>query len=451
MFTVSGFNSGLDVNAMVSSLVQAERAPKESQITRSRNAYNVELTALGSIQGAIDTFQSAVAKLNSTDSFQARTTTLSDADAMTVIAGSASVKGTYQLQVNALASSHSIVTDTFQDADTFGAGSLQVNLGSESFNITLDSSNNTLTGIKDAINSASDNPGVQATIINDGSGKRLLLTSNKSGAANSVSVDSSALTLGGSDKALTTGISELSPARDAEIVLGEGAGQIIIKSADNSFENLIDGVTIDVKKVTSGSVTLQIAENPSVAEDAIKEFVDAYNALINKVNELSLYQPGQDAAALVGDATVRSLQSQLRRIISDNPGTGDIKMLADLGIKTQSDGTLSISSSQLSDTVNNNFSELSSFFSGGSGIAGKLENLLDAYNKSDGIFKDRMDTLNKNLTKLDDERSALNARMETFEQFLRNRFLAMETLVGQLNATSQYLTNNLAGLNNNNN
>ncbi|KEQ16339.1 flagellar filament capping protein FliD [Endozoicomonas numazuensis] len=451
MFSVSGFNSGLDVNAMVTTLVQAERAPKESQITRSRNAYSVELTALGSIQSAIDTFQKAVAKLNNADSFQARTTTLSDADAMSVTAGSASVKGTYKLQVNSLASNHSLATGTFQDTDTFGTGSLTVNLGGDSFNITLDNSNNTLAGIKDAINSASDNPGVQATMINDGSGKRLLLTSNKSGAANSVSVDGSALTVGGSDKSLTTGISELSPARNAEIVLGEGAGQITISSSENRFENLIDGVTIDVKQVTSDPVTLEIAEKPSAAEDAIKEFVDAYNALINKINELSLYQPGQDAAALVGDATIRSMQSQVRRIISDNPGAGNVKMLADLGIKTQSDGTLSIASSQLTEAVNSHFGELAAFFTGDSGMAGKLNNLLDAYDKSDGIFKDRMDTLNQNLKKLDEDRLALDVRMETFESYLRDRFLAMETLVGQLNATSQYLTNNLAGLNNGSN
>jgi flagellar hook-associated protein 2 len=448
MFTAGGINSGLDVNAMVSSLVQAERAPKESQITRSRNAYNVQLTALGSIQSAIDAFQSAVTKLNKPESFQVRTANVSDSDAMTVTAGSSSVKGSYKLQVNSLASSHSIATDSFQDSDTFGTGNLKVNVGAEDFTITLDSSNNTLTGIRDAINSASDNAGVQATIINDGTGKRLLLTSSKSGADYTVSLDSS-LAIGAGDK--TTNFTELSPARDAEIVLGEGAGQITIKSSDNQFENLIDGVTIDVKKVTSGAVTLDITENTSASEESIKEFVDAYNALINKVNELSLYKPGQDAAALVGDATARSLQSQLRRIISDNPGTGNMKMLADMGIKTQSDGTLAITDSKLTDAVKNNFSELSGFFTGDSGMAGKLDSMLNAYDKSDGIFKDRIDTLNKNLKTLETETLALNARMETFEQYLRGRFLAMDQLVGQLNATSQYLTNNLSAVNNNRN
>lgn len=447
MFSAGGINSGLDVNAMVNSLVAAERAPKESQITRSRNAYNVELSALGSIQSAIDEFSKAVEALNKPESFQARTVKLSDTDAFNVTAGSASVTGSYKIKVNALASNHSISTASFQDADTFGTGNLTINLGAKNFTVALTSSNNTLTGIRDAINNASDNPGVQATIVNDGSGKRLLLTSKDSGAANTISLNSS-LTVGGSDKDIISGQVELSPAADAEIVLGEGAGQITIKSADNTFEDLIDGVTLEVKKVTASSVSVDISQKPEAAEDVIKSFVDAYNKLIGKVNELTLYKPGQDAAALVGDATMRAMQSQLRRIIGDNPGAGKITMLADMGIKTQPDGTLLISSTKLTEAVKNNFSELESFFTGATGMAGKLDTLLNTYDAKDGLLKSRMDSINKSLSKLTDEEEALNVRMESLQERLKKQFLAMDALVGKLNATSTFLTNSLLNVNN---
>lgn len=452
MFSIGGLNSGLDVNTLVDTIVASEIAPRESQISRGRNNFTVELSALGLLQGAVNDFSAAVDNLNRAQTFEKRTVSISDETVLSATAGSSASSGSYRVKVNAVAGNHSIASDSYSDSDTFGTGELTLKLGAtDSFTLSLDSSNNTLEGLKEAINAAADNPGINATIINDGNGKRLLLTSEKSGSDFSITLDTSNLTLDAADQNISDNISELTAAANAEIVLGEGSGQIQVQSSTNTFEDLIEGVSLTVKETSDDYITIETRRDTSSAENAILSFVDAYNALINQINDLSLYREGLEPGALVGDATVRTMQSQIRSVIGSSLDTGNIRMLADLGISTEKDGRLAVDSSALSEAVSDHFSELPDFFAGDEGVMARLETVLDGYNSSNGIIRSRMDSLNDNLRELDQDSVDLEIRAEQVRTYWTERFLAMDQLIGQLNQTSQYLTNNLINLNNDDN
>ncbi|WP_263080859.1 flagellar filament capping protein FliD [Endozoicomonas sp. Mp262] len=451
MFSISGVNSGLDVNALVDAIVAAERAPVENRLQRAEQDYTVELSALGQLQGAINGFSTAVDNLNQSDTFDTRKTSVTDSSVFTATATSSAAFGSYRIRVDQLASNHSIATAAFSDTDTFGTGNLVLDLGSDSMTLALDSNNNTLSGIRDAINAASDNPGINATLLNDGGNTRLLLTSEKTGLANTITLDTAGLTLGGGDSDIGTGTVELNAAQDATVVVGEGAGQLTITHSDNSIEDLIEGVTINLQSVNANFQTITIAEDINATKTKIESFVSAYNSLISDINALTLYQEGVDPGALIGDATVRSIQSQLRNAIGSTYSAGNISILSDFGITTsETDGTLSIDSATLNTTITDNYDNLSTFFTGSNAMAGTMAGILDTYDSSTGVIKTRMSSLETRIRDLEDDKADLDIRIANQRYYWEQQFLAMETLVGQYNSAGQYLSSILTNNNRNN-
>ena len=197
---------------------------------------------------------------------------------------------------------------------------------------------------------------------------------------------------------------------------------------------------------------MNVSLNTSASENAVKGFVAAYNELMNTVNGLTQFSEEQGGAALTGDATVRSLVSSLRTTLSDGIDVdGKTLRLADFGIQTTTNGTLEIDNSELSEAVSDNFSSLQGFFGGTStgtvGLSGKLTNILDRYDASNGIVKERMDRLDSGLRDLQRELEDLDARMEQVQQYWQDRFIVMEQTLSQFNSTSSWLTNNLESLN----
>ena len=454
MLQLSGLVSGIDTQSLVNTLVQAERAPKQASIQRRQQADTVELSALGQLQSAINNFNTAVEKLGESDVFNDRKPTISNRDALGVTLSDTAVTGSYSFTVQQLASNQQQATASFAVDATFGTGDLAFTVNGESLTLTLDSSNNTLAGIRDAINNAEDNPGLSATIINDGSNQRLLINGTKTGSDYAVAIDTSGLTVAAGDTDFTAGLTELQAAANAQVVIGNPANpnSITINHNDNSIEGVVDGVTLELKEVSATPVAVDVALDKAGSERAVKDFVSAYNELTNTVNSLTRFTEERGGAALTGDTTVRSLVSSLRTTLSDGVEVnGKTLRLADFGIKTATNGTLEVDNSQLSDTVSENFSSLQGFFSGDNGFGNKLITLLDRYDASNGIVKERMDRLDTGLKDLTRELEDLDARMERVQEYWEGRFLAMEQAMSQFNSTSSWLTNNLNNLGNSNN
>lgn len=448
MFSVSGLYSGLDVNSMVDALVNAERAPIESRLNRSEEAYKVELSAIGQLKSSLEAFQSQIGSLNSVNGFSPRAFSISDEAIIGASVTSAAAEGSYTFMVDQMASRHQLASQSIAEGSTIGTGTASFTVNGETFSVAIAAGSDTLSGLRDAINSSVDNKTIQAVIINDSGQQRLMLASRESGADYAINADFSGLAGGISSIGSLT---ELQTAQDAVIKFGNGASAITITSPDNTLENLVDGLSIDLKGVSATPVTLDVTLDRESVKSSIESFVEAWNTLKSTFDDLTDYN-GVTAGALNGDAQARLLESQLRRELSGLMGAdGDpFRTLGDLGLKTTSTGELTIENSRLDDALNSNFDELALVLGGDNGLMTRLEQSLSGYMGTDGSIASREDRINESIRDISDDRADLEVRLERIQSYYQQQFLAMENLLASLSSTSQWLTNNLSSINNNN-
>jgi flagellar hook-associated protein 2 len=446
--TSAGLGSGLDIEGLVSKLVAAEGQPASVRLATKEAKLQADLSALGSLKSALSTFQTSVQGLKDISAFQARTATSSNTDLFTVAANSSAVPGSFSIKVEQLAQPAKMRSGDFtSDTAVPGAGTLAISLGASSFNITV-ASDTTLAGVRDAINQASDNPGVKATIIKVDSGSQLVLTSDKVGAANTVSIaatDTDALDGNDLTRFATASLTSIQTASDAIIYVD---GQKVTKDS-NSFSDVISGVTITLKKADlSKTETLSIALDKDSAKSKVNDFVKAYNALASAMSGLSTYNAEtKQASRLFGDSTLRGVQNQIRQVLA-NPVSGapGVSTLAEIGIKTNKGGVLELDATKLDSVINSNFESVSQLFASTDGLAKRFDNVLKNYLSSDGALSSRVDGVNKQIRGITDQRDKLNTRLTALEARYRKQFTAMDALVGQLQATGSYLTQQLDNL-----
>ena len=201
----------------------------------------------------------------------------------------------------------------------------------------------------------------------------------------------------------------------------------------------------------SGGATdpLTIANDESAARNLVRDFVDSYNALISNFDSLTDYDSDSNLGGpLLGDATVRGIRDQIRRELSvgvTDPAAlfGD---LSDVGVETQLDGTLKINDERLTEVLEEDFGRFGEIFSASDGFAVRLFDLTDGFLKSDGILDARTQGLESQIEGLNEERVSLNERLASLETRLLRQFNALDSLLAQLNSTSNFLTQQLANL-----
>jgi flagellar hook-associated protein 2 len=239
-----GISSGLDVNAIVAQLVAAERAPAAQRIQRQDTKLATQISALGALKGALGNLQSSVNPLKTESAFQTRTVASSSESIVSGTATASAASGSFAVEVLQLASAQKIITGAIAGGAgaVIGTGTLTVSMGANAFDVVIDDSNNSVTGIRDAINGAANNTGVRATIINTADGARLVLTARDTGAANAIRVTQAGgngglATLVYDPPTTTSNYTELEPAQDAQIRV-EGFD---ITSATNTITGAVDG------------------------------------------------------------------------------------------------------------------------------------------------------------------------------------------------------------------
>jgi flagellar hook-associated protein 2 len=364
-----GIGSGLDVKGIVSQLMASERQPLTALASREAK-YQAQLTAYGSLKGALSSFQSAVAGVANPAMFSAVTASLADTTVATASASSAAVAGSYTVEVQTLAQAHKLKSATFEaTSTTVGTGTLTIQFGTYSGGaftlnpdkaaqtVTVDAGKSSLAGVRDAINAA--NAGVSASIVNDGSGYRLVIASKDAGVANALKITVADGDLANTDNAGlsklvydassggTTNLAETVLARNATAVI-DG---ILISKSSNTISDAIEGVTLNLLKAnTPGTTTLTISRDTAGVQGAVQYFVKAYNDLNKTIAELSKYDTAtKKSSTLTGDATLRSVQAQLRGLFNTTLSTagGGLSALQDIGITFQKDGTLKLDASKL--------------------------------------------------------------------------------------------------------
>ncbi|WP_313278894.1 flagellar filament capping protein FliD [Stutzerimonas balearica] len=476
MAGVTGIGSGIDIDSIVASMVAAERAPKETQLATLEKKTTTQITAIGALKGAISDFQTALGALNKPELFQARSATSSKSDLVGVTATTTAGAGSYQLEVKSLASSSKVALQPFTNTAgapaTFGGGTLTFKIGDKNLSVVVDEANNTLAGIRDAINVGGKDIGLAATIVTDDAGARLVLSSASTGAGEDITVEGKTTNAGLGSRLLEAlsfdgSIAEPDPSDEAAMALyREGpmtlskaqSAQIsvdglLITSKTNKVEGAIEGVTLDLKAKTIANepLTVTVAEDKAGVKKQIQSFVDSYNKLIGVINaQTKVTSVGEGKApvtgALVGDATARTLLNTIRNELVNVQGDGALRALTDIGITTQKDGTLAIDSAKLDKAMASNFGELSGLFTGDKGLASRLDAKLKPYTETGGILEQRNKAMTETISKIDDQKEDLTRRIASLQERLYKQFNAMDTLVGQLTNTSNSLLASLENL-----
>lgn len=406
--SAAGIGSNLDVDGIVSQLMAVEKQPLA--LLQKREAdYQAKLSAYGSLKGSLSAFQTAMQGLADGSKFQAATASAADSSVLAASANGKAVPGSYSVEVQQLAQQQKIRSDGFASTSTvIGSGTLTIQYGaydsgSNTFTlnnakpaqtVTIDPANNTLSGVRDAINAA--NIGVSATIINDGASNRLVMTSKDTGASSSIKIsvadddgndlDASGLSRLAFDPTAAAGtgrnMAEVQPGQDAKLKI-DG---IDISKPSNTITDAIEGVTLNLLKSNTGSpTTLTVGRDVAGVKASVEAFVKAYNNVSQTLAGLSAYNAAtKTGAALQGDSTTLSIQSRIRATLSATVGAaaagGGLSSLSDIGVAFQKDGTLALDSTKLQAALDNNFNGIAGLFS----AQGKSSDSLVSYVGSTG-------------------------------------------------------------------
>jgi flagellar hook-associated protein 2 len=406
-------------------------------------------TALSQLKGSMATFQSALSGLKDASTLIARKTTLSGDKNFAAAASSSAVAGAYSVEVVQLAKAGQLRSAPFLGGPTsvVGTGTLTLSMGSASFDVALDATNNTLAGIRDAINSAPNNTGVRATILTGVDGSHLVLTGDKTGLANAVKVTQS-----GGDGGLAQLVYDPpNPSTQTSIDAQDAIvnlSNVEVRSTTNTVTGAIDGLTLTLKAAAPGTIeTLTVANDDSAVQNKANAFVTAYNALAKQIATLRSYDPAaKKAGPMLGDSMLLGIESQLRRTVS-NPVSGATQpytTLANVGIAFTTDGTLVLDSTRFQAAMSANSSAVSAVFGSSNGVATQLNSYLDKQLSASGTIASRTTGIDAQRKDLTARQTALDARMVVVQARYQKQFTALDSLLSRMQSTSSYLTQQLA-------
>lgn len=421
--TSAGIGSGLDVTGLVDQLVAAEGEPVRIRLDRKEAKLQTGLSALGTFKATVSDFQASLKSLRSPESFSSMNVINDNQEAISAIASRDAQPGEYEVEVLQLAQSQKLASAAFDsDVKPVGTGGMTIQLGryhadTHSFtsnadipptSITISSENSSLRGIAEAVNESG--AGVRASVINDGSGFRLVLSSLAEGLDNSIRIttldddgndlDENGLSNFVYDLAAKQIIGEDLTAADAATLASGGIGAVQVLADDgkqqidisitnmnetvagqdavvkvdglevvrneNTINDVIKGLTLELQPGSEGSVSsLNVSLSTEEIQTSIKDFISRYNELVSTANNLTGYDPETGVAGpLSGDASVRGVTGQIRRVIarSFSATNNEYDSLASIGIDTERNGMLSIDESKLQTAIDTNLQEIIQLF-----------------------------------------------------------------------------------------
>jgi len=402
--TSTGLGSGLDINSIVTAIVDAERDPTLESLVADELEATEKISAYGVLNSELSTFKDSYSELSRSSTFSAASAASSDDSILGATPGIGAATGSWSFEVQQLAQAQTIVSssdNSYSSATSeVGTGTITLSYGSygvddngadiftansdkESETLVIDATNNSLDKVRDAINEGDYS--VSASIVNDGSNYRLILTNKETGEDNAVQLT---VADDDGDNSDTSGLSSLtysadvkhmdqtSAALDSVIVMNG----IEITRSSNDISDVIEGVTLNLEGETEvgKTVSLTITSDSSVVEEQLNAFIETYNSTITQMTELTLDAGGTgEDGVLNGDSTVRNIRNQMRSLLNTSLShlDGTIQSFADLGILTTTDGTLEIDSTLLinddgstssytrfTNALANNMDDVESFF-----------------------------------------------------------------------------------------
>ncbi|WP_294636675.1 flagellar filament capping protein FliD [uncultured Aquabacterium sp.] len=470
-----GVGSGLDAESIVTKLVALERQPIANLKTQA-SKIQTKISEYGKIQSALSSFKDAAAALATPTLWNTTTAASSDSSVASVSTGDGALAGTYSLSVSKLASVQSVVSNTsIRSTSTVGAGSLSIELGSWSSStppafsaqtgkaaVRIDiASSDTLDDIRSKINSSG--AGVSASIVQDGSGSRLVIQSRGTGAANGFRIqttDSQPTTPGSPGLSMfaydpesgSSGTTLTQTASDASATING----ISVTSASNVLTNVLTGVTLTLNKTTGqNAINISVAQDKDAISKAVNTFATSFTALATLIKNDTKYDAGtKTGGVLQGEGTALSIQSQLRAILSGGTGSASsFKNLSSLGLEMSSAGTLTVNQTKLSSALNNTdemkkaFAYASGATDAENGIAVRLRSLVGSFLDSNGALAIKTAGLNTTLKNNQNQQDRYDQRADLYEKRLRAQYTALDEKMAKISGTSNYVTQMINSLN----
>lgn len=445
--TATGIGSGLDINTIVGVLVDAEKIPKEAIFDKTEKSIEAKVSAMGTLKSALSTFQDAVEKLQDGASLNQRTVSTGESIYFDASADKTAQSGSYSVIVEKIAAAHKVAGINVTDPTAaVGEGSLDFTVNGNNFSVTVGATDS-LEDIAANINSATDNAGVTATIITSDAGSRLVLSSDTEGTDSQIAIVANDTTGTALNDMFGAGnLTELQTASNAKLYVD---GQEI-NSQTNEVTGAITGVTLNLTAAdVNQTSTLKIDLDTEAVKESVQGFVDAYNSLMGTIDKLSAYdQEKETSAALQGDSMIRSIESQMRSMISTRVDIGGSSVaLYDIGIEADRYGKLSVDSTKLDEVIKNDMDSIEGLFSTDTtGLANRLDDLVEGYVKSGGLIDSRNNAYTSDKQRLDEQRDAFSLKMELLEARLFKQFNAMDLVVGKLNQQTSGIINGLNSL-----
>ncbi len=437
-----GIGSGLDVAGIVSKLMEVERQPLLN-LNNKEAKVQAEISGYGSLKSSLSALQTSTEKLGDAGTFKATKSTSSDSDIFSVTSTDEAVTSSYDITVTRLAQQHKMGSTEFADTATFGGAAddaLTLTVGENSFTLDL-STEMTLSEIQAAINVDGNATGVTAGLITGDSGNQtLVLTSEKEGYDNRAQ-----LSFGGAIGAGTFNLSTLNKDENGDLLASESdldASLIVdgatVTRSSNSIDDVIDGLTIDLKAVGSAKATVSL--DPSVATSAVSNFVTSYNNLKSQLSNLG---------STVGGGVLRNIENQLRSAMNTPiSGLGEYDYISEFGISTNVDtGRLEFDSSVMTTAMEDNPDSVVNFFSDSdAGFATKLDTMLEGFVETDGIIDTILEGASARVRQIGISRESFENRLVGIERRYQKQFAALDTLMVNMNTTSEFLDRQLDAL-----
>ncbi len=464
--SVGGLISGLDTNSMISQMLEIQQRP--IAILQNREvAYQVELTAYGNLKSVLSGLKSALEGLDATSELTRFSSASADPDLFTAAVGENAAAGTYDIRVQQLATVHKLTSGAFSEDEPVGEGTLHLRVGDGDTTDIAVSAGDTIQDAAQAINDAG--AGVRASVVFDGTDYFLALAGRETGAENVIQItvtdtgdgnatDPDGLSRLVYDQGVTEHLSNTQAAADAIITVD---GVADIHRGGNSFDDVLQGVTLNLLSAPAApdnAATLTVSRDTGAVFGKIKSFVDAYNKVIDVFKGFQGYDAEtEQAGILMGDATTNGIRRHLAdRITGTVSGVESFSQLADLGISLDSQGRLEIDNSVLDDALDNHFDDVLKFFAqpaaGAEGFAGRMVNALDQMlDSGSGTLAVRTDGIQASIEGITERVERMEIRNQAWESRIRAQFNALETLLAEYQTTGDFLTQQIAGLQNLNN
>lgn len=441
----TGIGSGLDVNSIVSQLVQLERKPIE-KLKTAETSIQTKISSYGKVQGMLASLRDASAALAKPGLWKQSTASSSDAAAVSIETTGTVAAGNYAVSVTKLAQPHLLYSD-FVSADP-GAGSLTIGSGSKSATLTFTDPATTVDQVRDAINAAG--AGVTAAVVKDAGGNaRLSLTAQGTGNANQISVSATGAGYAGfafdpSNPTASPGMTQAQAAQDAQLTING----VPVSSSSNVVTTAIEGLSLTLSKETSSPVKLNVATDTAAQRKAMEDFVSAYNALNSYAAEQTKYDTAtKTAAPLQGDSTLLNVQRQLRNVMHQNAGVSTVfTNLSSVGIEFQSDGNLKLNSAKVTNALKqpeelaNLFTPIATDYPVFNGLGNNLTNLVDKLKSTDGVVAARTTGLNAQLKRNQTQQSTAEERVTRVQARLEKYYQALDTKMSAITTQSAYVT-----------